>query len=170
MAGQTLNDHTTDATMVPAIIDHLMPGAISKNLESTKWKAQLIEISACRAGANWLNVITSYHTFHQLWICPSTHTHTHGNRKHHDTHIFTSYTSFNFRVTIQLQLNIRAAAWVKEPSLLPDAGCLYRVLSQKKQHYWQTDWIWTQGNILKDRRVLNSSLVKRQNRNSLFSC
>lgn len=36
MAGQTLNDHTTDATMVPAIIDHLMPRAISKISEFAK--------------------------------------------------------------------------------------------------------------------------------------
>lgn len=50
MAGQTLNDRTMDATMEPAIIDHLMPRAISKNSASAKWSAQLAEISACRAG------------------------------------------------------------------------------------------------------------------------
>lgn len=52
MAGQTLNDRTTDATMVPAIVDHLIPKAISKKSTSAKWRAQSIEISACRAGAN----------------------------------------------------------------------------------------------------------------------
>lgn len=41
--GQTLNDCTTDATLVPTIIDHLMPTAKS-NSKSAKRKAQSIEI------------------------------------------------------------------------------------------------------------------------------
>lgn len=36
MAGQTLNDCTTDATMVPTTIDHLMPRARSNNSESAE--------------------------------------------------------------------------------------------------------------------------------------
>lgn len=30
-AGQTLSDHTADATMVPGITDHLIPKALAKN-------------------------------------------------------------------------------------------------------------------------------------------
>lgn len=71
--GQTLNNRTTHASMVPDTTDHLMPSAISNMSKSTMWKARLIKISAHRA--NWWKVITPYRKWYGvcLWLLMNTH-------------------------------------------------------------------------------------------------
>jgi len=41
VADQTLNNRTTDTTVVPAINDHLMPEELSKNSEPAKVKSSI---------------------------------------------------------------------------------------------------------------------------------
>lgn len=71
--GQTLNNRTTHASMVPATTDHLMPSAVSNMSKSTMWKAHLIKIPAYRA--HWLKVITSYWNWYEVcfWLLINTH-------------------------------------------------------------------------------------------------
>lgn len=71
--GQTLNNRTTHASMVPATTDHLMPGAISNTSKSTTWKALLINISAY--GANWWKVIAPYWKWYEVCLRLLTNTH-----------------------------------------------------------------------------------------------
>lgn len=83
MAGQTLNDRTTDATMKPAIIDHLMPRAISKNSEVKRSISWDFCLQSWRA--NWLNAI-AYHT-NNLLHSAHTYTQTHTSLKYSDAQL-----------------------------------------------------------------------------------